>query len=306
MGFLVRILSLVVGATAVLAAVLLLIRSVGPDDPSAQGDPVAGLTGSPAGSEAGLSAARAPAAQPAAATVAPSGATAASVGADPFEAFVAEQAATDRFGADAALRRNYPADHQRLMRDLFDARQAGADARDISRRRNAYLAALLREKIQFAPFAGEGALRAYFTYNLRVLAGVRDTLGADACGDVTLGGRQALAERLRATPSGTADDLITLLGAQTGMILDVAREGERAGARTLEPPQGADWRTLYRSMERLGATSSQIGQFQQGAPMPPEEACAVTIAYYEALLGLEGDSAARLHPIEVRKLVGGG
>ncbi len=321
MGFLIRIAAQATAAAAAVFVLYLLIQSA-PEDgdapvesaaapetrpraaPSTASSLIASATAPADPSSETPSAATAPSAP--AAQSEPSAPSAPSALTGALADFAARQEAADELGVFVALKRTYPASYDALIRDLFAAEQSGADGSALARRRAEFVSRVLAEKLQFAPFADATALNTYFEYNINLLRLVRERFGVEACADVVRKGGGALRARLRDAPSAEAAELVQLLGAQTGVMLDVARAGETAGARELEPPQGTDWRDLYQKMERLGVTPTQILEFRAGALSAEEAICDVTRSYYGALLSLDADVASRLHPFVVRSMVSGG
>lgn len=222
-----------------------------------------------------------------------------------FEAFVATQRAADRLGVGEALRRNYPESDDVLMRALHAAALAGADQRELDRRRTQFVAALLSEKIAYTPYASLDVLRSYVSYNLDLADLARRNFGATACAEAVTQGGAAFSERLRSAPPAVVEEVVKALSDQTGAILDAAREGELNGPRELAPPDSAAWRELHRSMERLGATRTQIGMLMAGGDGTPEDLCAATQTFYAALVSLKDDQALKLLPFVTKTMIGG-
>ena len=221
-----------------------------------------------------------------------------------YEEFVDEQRALDRLGVGDALARNYPAEHANLMRALYAAAREGEPQRELERRRSQFVGELLSAKITYTPFAGSEALRSYIAYNLQLADLAQRKFGAQVCAQAATRGGAAFTERLRSAEPDVVEAVIATLANQTGAILDAAREGETAGARELEAPTPSEWRALHREMEKLGATRSQIGMFMAGADGDPEDVCAVTQAFYAALLSLDSAASERLLPFVARRMTG--
>lgn len=223
-----------------------------------------------------------------------------------LEEFAAAVTAADRFGALQALRAAYPEQYDALMAELYEAASDGAEPRALQAMRSAFFARFFSEKIRYIPFASDAALRRYFSYNHRLYVLARDMLGAEACSEVIQRRTGAMRQRLSAAAETDVSELIQQIGGQATMLIEVARDGETAGARELARPQGGDWRNLYRRMEMDGASRRHLAMMQTGSVSSVEDICAVTIHYLAALTALEGEIGARMRPFEARKLVSAG
>lgn len=300
-GFLIRVLAQVIGAAAAVFILYILIQG-GPEGMPAA-EPGSGDLGDPL-LEAEADLAEADLTETELAAAAPSAPAVERATSEPREATVdpatAELSDADPLGLMNALSRAFPESHAALVAELDALAAGGATPTAIARRRSAFIAALLGEKLAFAPYAGSGAHAAYFDANLRLLDSVRERLGVEACAEVVVAGGAALGRRLQDAEPAAKASLLELLADQTAMMLDLARLGADSGVRELATPGGADWRALYRGMEMRGATASQVAMFRDGGLTGAEPLCDVTRIYYQTLLSLEAGAAGRLHPVIVQ------
>jgi hypothetical protein len=193
--------------------------------------------------------------------------------------------------AAAALKANFPADYQELLRRVAAASRDG-NRQTASRAAAAFLERFILSRANAVMAAPDRDMQRIAGGQLNLIRGLRDE-NVNLCAEYAMRG---LGPGARLSPATLA-----LLGRLSVYIIEAAHAGERPGRTprpTLSPSDAASWIAAMRAIDSVAA-----GQIENDTAvgLPPAGQCRAGVVVYEAVSRLPTATAANVTAHMIRE-----